>query len=55
MAPAKRALLGAGIETLDDLTQWTRADVAALHGIGKTALALLDDALNSAGITFRRP
>lgn len=53
MSPAKRALLGAGIETLDDLTGWTRADLAALHGVGPSALRLLDDALAAAGLTYR--
>jgi len=53
MSPAKRALVGAGILTLDDLTTWTRADVAALHGVGPSALRLLDAALAGAGRTYR--
>jgi len=53
MSPAKRALVGAGIHTLDDLTTWTRADVAALHGVGPSALRLLDAALATTGRTYR--
>ena len=53
MSPATRALLAAGIHSLDDLTAWTRADLAALHGIGPSALRLLDEALAAAGLTYR--
>ena len=53
MGPAKRALVGAGILTLDDLTTRTRADVAALHGVGPSALRLLDAALDAAGLAYR--
>lgn len=40
-APARRALVNAGLFELADLASWASADVAALHGIGKNALAIL--------------
>ncbi|MEI2778989.1 MAG: MmcQ/YjbR family DNA-binding protein [Tetrasphaera sp.] len=37
-APARRALAGAGIRTLDDLAARTDAELLALHGFGPAAL-----------------
>ncbi|WP_063047406.1 DNA-binding protein [Nocardia pseudovaccinii] len=39
--PAERALAAAGIHRLADLTAWTERDLAALHGVGPTAIAEL--------------
>lgn len=43
--PAERALAAAGIQRLADLTAWTERDVAALHGVGPTAIGKLRTAL----------
>jgi len=51
--PALRALNAAGVRSMSDLTRWTEADVAALHGMGPKALAVLRSALADAGRTFR--
>lgn len=51
--PAQRALSGARIMTFADLANWRRQDVAALHGIGPTALAVLDPALAARGLDWR--
>lgn len=51
-APARRALAGAGIVTLADLTTWREQDVLALHGMGKKALTVLRQALAEAGLGF---
>lgn len=51
--PAQRALMGAGIFTPKDLAKHTRAEVAALHGIGPSAFPILEAALKSAGLDFR--
>jgi hypothetical protein len=40
-APARRALIGAGIKNLIDLKKWTKDDLAELHGIGPNALVVL--------------
>ena len=44
-APARRALEGAGLESLQDVAGFPRAELAALHGMGPKALRILDDAL----------
>ena len=51
--PATAALASAGILTLADLTGWSRADVAKLHGVGPKALRILDAALEAAGLGWR--
>ena len=53
--PAERALAGAGIVTFADLAGWRAQDLAALHGIGPTALRLLVPALAERGLQFRTP
>lgn len=51
--PAQRALAGARIMTFVDLANWRRQDVAALHGIGPTALVVLNPALAARGLDWR--
>lgn len=53
--PALRALKSGGIRSMDDLTRWTEADLAALHGMGPKSLRILRDALASSGRNFRQP
>jgi predicted flap endonuclease-1-like 5' DNA nuclease len=52
--PALRALDTAGIRSLDDLADWTEAEVAALHGMGPKGIRTLSDALIESGRRFRR-
>ncbi len=49
-APARRALEGAGLESLEDVAGFSRAELAALHGMGRKALRVLDQALVAAGL-----
>jgi DNA-directed RNA polymerase alpha subunit len=51
-APARRALAGAGIATLDDLALRTEADVLRLHGMGPKAMEALRHALADRGRSF---
>jgi hypothetical protein len=51
-APARRALVNAGITTLPQLASRTRQEVTALHGMGAHAMARLDDALAAEGRCF---
>lgn len=51
--PAGRALEAAGITTLEELGEWRRADVLALHGMGPRAVGMLDVALRDAGLAWR--
>ncbi|MFE7800709.1 hypothetical protein [Nocardia sp. NPDC057440] len=53
--PAERALAAAGIQRLSDLTAWTERDVAALHGVGPTAIVKLRAALAANNLTFGHP
>ena len=51
-APATRALASAGITTLRDLAGRSRADLAALHGMGPKALDILAAALAEHGLAL---
>jgi dihydrofolate reductase len=51
-SPALRALQGAGITQLEQLTQISEAEVKQLHGIGPGALAQLRRALETRGLSF---
>lgn len=51
--PARRVLEGESVTTLEELSEWRRADVAGLHGMGPKALRILDDALAAADLTWR--
>ena len=52
-APARRALVDAGLTELIQLAKWTRVDLASLHGMGPNALIKIDDALKISGFSFR--
>jgi len=54
-APARRALDGAGLTSLEKLAKKREADVAALHGMGPKALGLLKGAMKKQGLKFVPP
>jgi DNA-directed RNA polymerase alpha subunit len=51
--PAHRALKGAGIETLEQLTQFREDELLALHGFGPKALGILKSILAEHGLSFK--
>jgi DNA-directed RNA polymerase alpha subunit len=51
-APAQRALAGAGIKNLKQLTKFTEAEIKKLHGLGPNALGKLRQALAEKGLAF---
>jgi hypothetical protein len=51
--PALRALHGAGVRSLRDLTRWSEADLAKLHGMGPKALGVLKEAMATEGLSWR--
>lgn len=51
-APAGRALDGAGITSLEQLSEFPEADVEELHGVGPSALGTLREALEAHGMSF---
>lgn len=52
-APAERALAGAGIKTLKQLTKFSEAEIGELHGVGPNALGKLRQALADNGWSFK--
>lgn len=54
-APARRALLQAGISTAEDLSQYSETQILALHGVGPKSLPVLEKALSDAGLAFAKP
>jgi len=53
-APARRALVGAGITTLKDLSRFSEEELLALHGVGPSVLPPLRTALRRAGTGFKK-
>jgi predicted DNA-binding protein (MmcQ/YjbR family) len=53
-APARRALLNAGLGSLRDLSRTTESSVRALHGMGPSAMKLLAAALAKAKLRFAK-
>ena len=51
--PAHRALAGAGISSLEQLSRFSEAEISRLHGIGPNALVQLRLALAEKGLSFR--
>ena len=50
--PARRALAVLGIQRLDQLTDFSEAEIKQLHGIGPNALSQLRSALDMKGMSF---
>ena len=53
-APARRALQNNGIKSLTDLAQHTEAEILSFHGIGKTAIPILQKALKENKLNFQK-
>lgn len=51
--PATRALLAAGVTTLDDAARRTESELLALHGVGPKAIRLLRESLAELGMTLK--
>ena len=51
--PAIRALQAIGIETLEQLTQYTEAELLALHGFGRKGLEILKRLLAEHGLSLK--
>ena len=50
--PAQRALAGAGIRNLQQLTKFSETEIKQLHGIGPNAIHQLRTALAAKGLSF---
>jgi hypothetical protein len=52
-APARRALTGAGIVTLERLSEYSEKQILGLHGMGPSSIPKLRSALLEHGLHFR--
>lgn len=52
-APASRALASIGVTRLAEITEFSDAELLALHGFGPRALSILRDALADGGLPPR--
>ena len=53
-APARRALENEGITSLEKLSAYSEKEILSLHGMGKSSLPKLNDALKNAGLAFKK-
>ena len=53
-APAKRALAAESVDSLEDLRKLSEAQTAKLHGMGPNAMKILREAMEAAGVDFKR-
>lgn len=52
-APARRALVNNGIQTLEELSTHSKADILSLHGMGPSTIPILEQALRERGLQFK--
>jgi DNA-directed RNA polymerase alpha subunit len=52
-APARRALENNGITSLVELSKFTEEDVLKFHGMGKSSIPKLKEALAEEGLSFK--
>jgi len=52
-APARRALVNAKILKLADLKKWSISDLSALHGMGPSALKIINKELKKKRISLK--
>ena len=50
--PAKRALEGKGIKTLNQLSRYSEKEILNLHGVGPSSIPKLREALKEKGLMF---
>ena len=53
-APARRALVNAGLTEVGQLAEWTRGGLAVLHGMGPSTLTRLEGILAERGMSFHQ-
>ena len=53
-APARRALENADLTSLEKLSKYSEKDILKLHGIGKTTIPKLKEALANENLTFSK-
>jgi len=51
--PARRALFGAGITELQQLSNFKLSEIRKLHGMGPKGIRILNEALEKQNLTFK--
>ena len=54
-APARRALEGAGITSLNLLSKYSEREILKLHGMGPSSIPKLRAELAKSGLNFKKP
>ena len=53
-APARRALLNNGIDTLEKLSTYSEQEILSIHGMGPTSIPKLKASLEEVGLSFKK-
>lgn len=53
-SPARRALENKGINTLEQLSKYSEEEILQLHGMGKSSIPKLKNALQEKGLEFKK-
>ncbi|WP_317896568.1 RNA polymerase alpha subunit C-terminal domain-containing protein [Aurantibacillus circumpalustris] len=53
-APARRALEGNGITSLNRLSEFSEKEILKFHGLGRASLPVLNKALKGVKLSFRK-
>lgn len=53
VAPARRALENNGINTLEQLSNYSKKEILLFHGMGKTSIPKLQQLLTDNGLDFK--
>jgi predicted RecB family nuclease len=53
-APARRALESRGISTVEQLSKFSEEEILQFHGIGKSSMPILRNALNKNALSFKK-
>jgi predicted RecB family nuclease len=52
-APARRALANKGIQSVEELATYSKAEILSLHGMGPSTIPILEKALSEKGLHFK--
>ncbi|PIQ49129.1 MAG: hypothetical protein COW03_06210 [Cytophagales bacterium CG12_big_fil_rev_8_21_14_0_65_40_12] len=52
-APARRALEGKGISSLNEISAYSEKEISVLHGMGPKAMSVLKSALEENNLSFK--
>jgi len=52
--PARRALAIQNIFSVEDCSQYTKAELLNLHGVGPKAIRLIEEELNKLNMTYKK-